>query len=56
MRKHPVSIALSNHILEKIDKEASKQKRSRSEYIELHFEAVFFNLERTRLVEVKTRN
>jgi hypothetical protein len=29
-------------VLEKIDKEASKQKRSRSEYIELDFENVFF--------------
>ena len=38
MRKHPVSIALSNRILQKIDQEASKQKRSRSEYIELFFE------------------
>jgi metal-responsive CopG/Arc/MetJ family transcriptional regulator len=42
VRKHPVSIALSNRILEKIDKEATKQKRSRSEYIELHFENLFF--------------
>ena len=42
MRKHPVSIALSNRILEKIDKEATKQKRSRSEYVELHFEGLFF--------------
>ena len=25
MRKHPVSIALSNRVLEKIDKEVSKQ-------------------------------
>ena len=31
-----------NRVLEKIDKEASKQKRSRSEYVELHFENVFF--------------
>ena len=38
MRKHPVSIDLSNRVLEKIDKEASKQKSS--EYIELHFEAL----------------
>ena len=37
-----VSIALSNRVLEKIDKDASKQKRSRSEFVELHFEAVFF--------------
>ena len=42
MRKHPVSIALSNRVLEKIDKEASKQKRSRSEFVELHFETLFF--------------
>jgi len=42
VRKHPVSIALSNRISEKIDKEASKQKRSRSEYVELHFETIFF--------------
>ena len=40
MHKHPVSIALSNRVLEKIDKEASKQKRSRSEYIELQFETL----------------
>ena len=42
MHKHPVSIALSNRVLEKIDKEASKQKRSRSEFVELHFETLFF--------------
>ncbi|MCW4004595.1 MAG: hypothetical protein NWE95_11865 [Candidatus Bathyarchaeota archaeon] len=42
MRKHPVSIALSNRILQKIDQEATRQKRSRSEWIELHFEALFF--------------
>ena len=42
MRKHPVSIVLSNRVLEKIVQEASKQKRSRSEFIELHFETLFF--------------
>ncbi len=42
MRKHPVSIALSNRVLEKIDQEASWQKRSRSEWVELHFENMFF--------------
>jgi hypothetical protein len=41
MRKHPVSIALSNPILQRIDQEALKQKRSRSEYVELHFESLF---------------
>ena len=39
----PVSIALSNRVLEKIDKEASKQRRSRSEFVELHFETIFFD-------------
>ena len=42
MRKHPVSIALSSKILQKIDEEADRQKRSRSEYVELHFETLFF--------------
>jgi metal-responsive CopG/Arc/MetJ family transcriptional regulator len=49
MRKHPVSIALSNSVLEKIDKEATRQKRSRSEYVELFFEDALFapsNLDR----------
>jgi metal-responsive CopG/Arc/MetJ family transcriptional regulator len=41
MKKHPVSIALSNRILQRIDQEAARQKRSRSEYIELHFEELF---------------
>jgi hypothetical protein len=44
VRKHPVSIVLSNRVLEKIDKEASKQKRSRREWVELHFETMFFRL------------
>jgi hypothetical protein len=43
VRKHPVSIAISIDVPEKIDKEASKQKRSRSEYVELNFETLFFN-------------
>ena len=41
MRKMPVGISLSNSILQKIDQEATRQKRSRSEYIELHFETYF---------------
>jgi hypothetical protein len=41
MRKHPVSIAFSKNILEKIDKEALKQNRSRSDWMELHFETFF---------------
>jgi hypothetical protein len=49
VRKPPVSIALSNRLLEKIAKEASKQRRSRSEFVELHFETLFF-------AEIETEN
>lgn len=45
MRKRPVSIALSKRVLQRIDQEASRQKRSRSEYMELHFEDLFFKPE-----------
>jgi DNA-binding response OmpR family regulator len=41
MRKVPISISLSTSIVQKIDQEATSQKRSRSEYIELHFETYF---------------
>jgi hypothetical protein len=42
MRKHPVSVALSNRVLKRIDEEALKQKRSRSEFVELFFEDALF--------------
>ncbi|MBE3116745.1 hypothetical protein IMZ68_06025 [Candidatus Bathyarchaeota archaeon] len=55
MRKHPVSIALSNRILQKIDQEATRQKRSRSEYVELFFENVFFKpCEHPKEIEIRT--
>jgi hypothetical protein len=38
-------------VLEKIDKEAEKQKRSRSEFVELHFEALFLSKEPEPLVK-----
>ena len=41
MRKIPVSISLSNHIIQQIDQEATRQRRTRSEFIELHFETFF---------------
>jgi len=40
IRKHPVSIALSKRVLEPIDNEVSKQKRSKSDWVEIHFEEV----------------
>ncbi|MGD0995935.1 MAG: hypothetical protein ABR909_10490 [Candidatus Bathyarchaeia archaeon] len=36
-------LTLSNRILQKIGQEATRQKRSRSEWGELHFEALFSN-------------
>jgi DNA-binding response OmpR family regulator len=42
VRKIPVSVSLSNRILQQIDQEAKQQKRTRSKYIELHFETYFF--------------
>ena len=41
-RKIPICISLSNRIIQLIDQEARREKRSRSEYIELHFENYFF--------------
>jgi metal-responsive CopG/Arc/MetJ family transcriptional regulator len=53
MRKLPVSIAFSRRILDRIDQEAKKQKRSRSEYIELHFEDLFFKEEKPAEIPIK---
>ncbi len=41
MRKHPVSIALSNDIVRQINQEALKDKRIRSDWLQMHFEALF---------------
>jgi hypothetical protein len=41
MPKHPVSINLSKGILNLIDKEAEKQHRKRSDWVELHFKEHF---------------
>jgi hypothetical protein len=43
VRKHPVSIALSRDILKKIDNEALKEKRSRSDWMQMHFEREFLS-------------
>jgi metal-responsive CopG/Arc/MetJ family transcriptional regulator len=52
VRKHPVSIALSNQILQLIDQEAAKQKRSRSEWLEVHFEDFFSSLDKQKLPRI----
>jgi DNA-binding NtrC family response regulator len=49
-RKIPVSISLSNRILQQLDQEATRQKRSRSEYVELHFETYFLRTEKQNRV------
>ena len=41
MRKVPVSIGFTPRLLARIDQEARAQKRSRSEWLEPHFEEFF---------------
>jgi metal-responsive CopG/Arc/MetJ family transcriptional regulator len=56
VRKHPVSIALSSKILQKMDEEADRQKRSRSEYVELTFETLLFeNPKSEKIISIKTK-
>ncbi len=43
MAKRSVSIYFSPRILKRLDEEAAKDKRSRSEWMELHFENLFFD-------------
>jgi hypothetical protein len=52
MRKHPVSINLSKRILTLIDKEAEKDQRKRSDWVERHFEQHFKEAERSQEVSV----
>ena len=54
MRKHPVSITLSNRVLRRIDQEAKADHRKRSEWIELHFENLFFKPEQPMEIAIKT--
>jgi hypothetical protein len=56
MREHPLSIAFSNRISQKIDREVSRQNRSRSEGVELTFETLFFeNLKTESRIATKTK-
>jgi len=55
MRKHPVSIALSKRILERIDQEAAKANRKRSDWIERHFDDLFFSTQAPKAeIAIKT--
>jgi len=54
MRKRPVSIAFSDRVLRRIDQEASRQKRSRSDYLEKFFEDLFFPPEPKSEIALKT--
>jgi hypothetical protein len=54
MRKRPVSINFSKRILDRIDQEAKANKRSRSEWLELHFEDLFFKPEQPVEIAIKT--
>jgi hypothetical protein len=54
MRKRPVSIAFSERVLKRIDQEARKQKRTRSDWLEKHFEDLFFKEEQPLEIAIKT--
>jgi hypothetical protein len=45
MRARPVSVYISPRVLNRIDQEAKRERRSRSDWIETHFEKVFFKEE-----------
>jgi len=42
MRARPVSVYISPRVLNRIDQEAKRDRRSRSDWIETHFEKIFF--------------
>jgi metal-responsive CopG/Arc/MetJ family transcriptional regulator len=54
MQKRPVSINFSKRVLDRIDKEARARKRSRSEYVDMHFEELFFKEEQPLEIAIKT--
>jgi hypothetical protein len=53
MRKHPVSIALSKRTLACVDQEARAQKRSRSDWLELHLEEFFKHKGKNEEIAIK---
>ncbi len=53
MQKRPVSINLSKGILNRIDKEAEKANRKRSDWVELHFKRFFEEAEQPQEVAMK---
>jgi hypothetical protein len=55
LRKHPVSIALSKRTLACVDQEARAQKRSRSDWLELHLEEFFRLKEKQEKIAFKFR-
>jgi hypothetical protein len=54
MRKRPVSFNISPRILNRIDHEAKLERRSRSDWIEKHFEDHFFKAR--ELLEIATKS
>jgi hypothetical protein len=54
MRKRPTSFNISPRILNRIEEEAKKDRRSRSDWIEKHFEDLFFKQEEPVEIAIKT--
>jgi len=53
MRKRPVSFNISPRILDRINQEAKRERRSRSDWLEKHFEDLFFKEEQPLEIAVK---
>ena len=49
MRARPVSVYISPRVLNRIDQEAKRERRSRSDWIETHFEKLFFKEEQAEI-------
>jgi len=54
MRRRPVSFNISPRILNRITEEAKKERRSRSDWVEKHFENLFFKTEPPFEIAIKT--
>ena len=49
MRARSVSVYISPRVLNRIDQEAKRERRSRSDWIETHFEKLFFKEEQAEI-------
>jgi metal-responsive CopG/Arc/MetJ family transcriptional regulator len=53
MQARPVSVYISPRALNRIDQEAKRERRSRSDWIETLFETLFFKEEEPKEIAIK---